>query len=340
MSSITTGFSTSSSLKRLLLKRHERQKRRSAICRRVSPAIPANSPCRVTPLPKTAPTLNKHADELELNLYTNEKSYTFYVKEDATDDDAIAAAESAIGMALTDQQKEQVRSIRQTAYAGRYGEGRKRDYEGGYWGEEKLTRSVLPEFLKQDELTDWLFTYQMPGAEAYLYSLEQFKSTGSLLWLMTAMSKADKASTGLPRLIEAAGNVSSTSPAFTTIAYHHARVLLEQGKSAEARQVIDEMLNAGDSLPLSSRNSFMDLRLHLAETLEDWLKYSLKKPYASISMVTWALSTSSSPSKSRGMTPRHTKTRRVNSTRLRSTRTLPKKRCGKTARYSMTTRST
>ena len=39
------------------------------------------------------------------------------------------------------------------------------------------------------------------------------------------------------------------------------------------------MLNEGDHLPISARNSFLGLRLKLSETLEDFLKFSLRKPY-------------------------------------------------------------
>src|SRR5439155_6272920 len=120
------------------------------------------------------------------------------------------------------------------------------------YGEEKLSVSVLPNFLRQDPLTDWLFVYQMAGAEAYLYSLKNFRETGSELWLMTALSKADKSSTQLPHLFEAANQTSGTSPAHTTIAYHVARLYMELGKPAEARKLIDNMLNAGDELPISA----------------------------------------------------------------------------------------
>lgn len=222
---------------------------------------------------------NKHEGELEIYLYVNEKSYTFYISPEANDADAIAAAEKVVGMPLSDTQKEQVRNLRQSAYASRFKDSRKSEYEGSYWGDEKLTPSLPPGFLKSDELTDWLFIYQMPGAEAYLYSLSKFKATGSELWLMTALSKAEKSSTDLPRLLEASNNANRLSPGYTTIAYHAARILLAQGKAAEARRMIDEMLGVSD-LPIAAHNSFMSLRLNLTETLEDWLKYSLKKPYA------------------------------------------------------------
>jgi hypothetical protein len=217
---------------------------------------------------------------LELNFYAGDKYLTFKVRVEATDDEAIAAAEKTLGEMLTDQQKEQVRYARQSAYAARFNDGRESDYQGGYWGDEKMSPSLLPAFLKQDELTDWLFVYQMTGPESYLYARDRFIATGSELWLMTAIAKADKSSAGLPRIIDAATNANRSSTAYTTIAYHLARVLLEQGKQAEARRLIDEMLNAGDQIPISSRNSFLSLRVKLAETMDEWLAYSLRKPFA------------------------------------------------------------
>lgn len=230
----------------------------------------------------TTEASQKKDDDLEITLYTPDysKNWRFYVKSDATDDEAIAAAETALGQPLTSEQKAQVRDQRQNAYASRFTSNRQPVYEGGYYGDEKLTRSLMPDFLRQDDLTDWLFTYQVPGAESYLYSLDRFKSTGSELWLMTALSKAEKSSTQLARLIEAADRTSRSSPAYTTIAYHAARIQLSLGKTVEARKLIDDMLASGDLLTTSARNSFQTLKLNLVETMEDYLRYSLKRPFA------------------------------------------------------------
>lgn len=224
----------------------------------------------------------KNESDLEINLYSADsaKYWTFYVRADATDADTINEAEKIVGQPLTEEMKKQVSEMRQTAYANRFKENRTPDHEARYYGDEKLSRSMVPDFLRQDDLTDWLFTYQMKGAEAYLYSLKRFKESGSELWLMTALSKAEKSSTGLPRLLEAANNASRTSVAYQTIAYHTARILLEQGKTAEARKLIDDMLNAGDAMPISAKNQFLSLRLRLAETLEDFLKYGQRQAYA------------------------------------------------------------
>ena len=224
----------------------------------------------------------KNEDDLEIYIYSADaaKSWQIFVRANATDAEALAEAERAVGQPLTEEMKTQVRDGRQRAYSNRFTENVKPSYEGGYWGEAEFTPSLVPDFLRQDEITDWLYAYQMTGAEAYLYSLKKYTERSAEIWLMTALSQADKSSTQLPRLIEAANNANRSSAAYPTIAYHTARILLAQNKQAEARKLIDEMLALGDTLPQSARNSFSELRLKLAETLEDFLKYSLVKPYA------------------------------------------------------------
>jgi tetratricopeptide (TPR) repeat protein len=153
-------------------------------------------------------------------------------------------------------------------------------YEGGYYGNEKTTLEILPPFLRQDELTDWLFTFQIENSDAYLYSLSKFRQNPSDLWLMTAISKAEKNSPEVARLLDAASRTGRSSPAYPTIAYNVARLYLEQGKTAEARKLLDEILDSPLDLPISSRNKLLGLRLKLAETLEDFIKFSLRKPFA------------------------------------------------------------
>jgi len=229
----------------------------------VVPAQAANSSANTNSIPTNG---RKNDDDLEINLYSPDYAQTWkvFIKIDATDAEALAEAEKVVGKPLTDALKAQVRSDRQSAYSNRFTTNVLPEYQGGYYGVEKLSPSLLPDFLRQDELTDWLFTYQMNGAEAYLHSLEKFKERTSDLWLMTALSKAEKSSTQLSRLIEAAGNASRSSAAYPTIAFHTARILLFQGKNAEARKLIDEMLDLGDNLPISARNSFIGLRFNLA----------------------------------------------------------------------------
>jgi hypothetical protein len=229
-----------------------------------------------------AANTESHEGQIQIYLYIPEtqQSFNFFVDENATDDEAIAEAEKVIGRPLTDVMKKTVRENRQSGYAARFSSRRQSEYPGGYYGEEDLSLSLLPAFIKQDDMTDWLYTYQIADPETYLHSLSKFRETGSDLWLMTAISRADKNSTQLAKLLDAGRRVSHLSPAYDTITYHVARLLLESGRSAEAKKILDDVLNSSDDMPISTRNQFLDLRLTIAETLDDFLRYSLRKPFA------------------------------------------------------------
>ena len=220
--------------------------------------------------------------DLQIYLYTEDykENWTIYVKPDATDEEAIAEAEKVVGRPLTDKMKQSVKDARKNAYAGRFSQDRKTDYQGGYHGEEETSLSILPEFLRREDLTDWLFTYQIQNVEAYLYSLSKFRQTNTDLWLLTALSKADRNSSDLKYLMDAANKTNHSSPAYPTIAFHTTRILIEQDKVNEARKLLDDVLASSENLPVSSRNQFLELRLKLSETLEDFLKFALRKPFA------------------------------------------------------------
>lgn len=229
-----------------------------------------------------ANTSSPNEGDLQIYLYTDDyqQNWTIYIKPDATDAEAIAEAERVTGKPLTDKMKERLLDSKKIAYGTRYSNAYQSGYAGGYYGTEKTSLSILPEFLRQDELTEWLFTFQIQNNEAYLYSLNKFKQNSSDLWLLTALSKADKSSAELNRLLEATDKISFSSPAYPTVAYHKARILLEQNKMVEAKKLLDEIINSSIDLPVSSRNQFLELRLKLSDTLDDFLKFAQQKPFA------------------------------------------------------------
>lgn len=247
----------------------------------------ANAPANAVPTPSsvnqnsnTEPQENE--GELKIYVYSDDykENWTIYVKADATDEETIAKAETVVGRPLTDKMKEQVRFARKEAYKGRFDGNNGAEYQGGYYGSETISPSVLPEYLRADDLTNWLFTFQIQSSEAYLYALSQYRQTNSDLWLLTAFTKAEKSSTELNRLFEAAGKIDRNAPAYPTIAYHKARILIEQGKTAEARKMLDDILDSGLDLSISSRNKFLTQRAKLSETLDDFLKFAQLKPFA------------------------------------------------------------
>lgn len=180
---------------------------------------------------------------------------------------------------LTDADKDKIRQAVREARAKQMQYKLGGDYEGGYSGEEALALSLLPAFLRGDELTDWLFTFQIQNENAYPHALEKWRRTKADLWLATALVKANKNSKEINELLESAAKMKHTSPAFPTVAYHTARIFIEQEKQAEARKLLDGILDSNLDLPISSRNEFAALRMKVAETLTTFLKNSTRKPF-------------------------------------------------------------
>lgn len=127
-------------------------------------------------------------------------------------------------------------------------------------------------------LIDWTLTMQSPSVEARQHALAAWKHTPTLYWLVAAMAKARGDDSETPNLIAAAANVSTTSPAWTTITYHRARLMLESGKSGEARSLLDETLPVLQTAQQdSAANLFRDLRMAAAPDLDGFLRFAPKR---------------------------------------------------------------
>ncbi len=152
-------------------------------------------------------------------------------------------------------------------------------YKGGYYGREELSLSILPSFLGEDPLTEWIFTFQMETDEAYFHAFNRWKETSSQMWLMTAMVKAKQNLSGLKELMDAAKAADPDSPAYLTIVHHQVRILLDEGKKEEARKLLAKVLDGPRDMPVSTRNAFTRQRMKVSETLSEFLKSSLHKPF-------------------------------------------------------------
>lgn len=234
-----------------------------------------------TPETTVSPAPTPKEGEIQI-FFTNDdfsKSWTIFVRADATDEEALAEAERVAGERLTEDMRKRVIEGRKEGYSGRIRDTSSGGYEGRYWGDESLTPAIVPQILRRNEMTDWILNFQMKGPEAYQYALARFREAGGNHWLASAISKAETTSPELKRILNAAEDADRNSPAYTTIAYHLSRLYLELGRDADARQLIDGMLSSGDLLNDSARNSFLDLKLRTAASLDDFLRYSIKTAY-------------------------------------------------------------
>jgi hypothetical protein len=138
----------------------------------------------------------------------------------------------------------------------------------------------VPAFLR-DDLSDWIFSLQSKDRNAYGHALAKWRETGSSAWLIVALSKAEKASPRLDRLMRDAEKIDRNSPAFLTAAYNLVRLKIALGQKAEARKMLEEITSSDfESFPLSARNQFLGQRMQLAESLNEFLRFAQRRVVA------------------------------------------------------------
>jgi hypothetical protein len=139
----------------------------------------------------------------------------------------------------------------------------------------------LPTAERADDLTDWVMTFQVTDKPALDYTLQKWSKTASLAWLVAALSKVEANHPRTADLLAAAAKVPASSPAYASVAFHQVRLMIGAGKKAEARNLLDNILAQGKaSMQPSTLNSFLSLRMQIAENLDDFLKYAQRTPAA------------------------------------------------------------
>lgn len=143
----------------------------------------------------------------------------------------------------------------------------------------ELQIKQFPASLRKDDLTDWIVTFESGGEEPLAHSLERWRATSAMPWLVAALSKITSAHPQAAMLASAADKVSPSSPAFASVAFHQVRLAIESGKTDQARMKLDDLLAKHRSrLPASSVNLFLGLRMQLANNLTEFLKYAQRLP--------------------------------------------------------------
>ena len=132
-----------------------------------------------------------------------------------------------------------------------------------------------------DDLTDWISTIQSASAESFNHSFERWQTTRSDPWLIAALTLADAKDARAGELISQALRVQPPSPSFASARFHAIRLLMESGKTDEARTVLDQLLkNHQAQFDESSFNLLMSKRMLVATTLDEFLTYAARVPAA------------------------------------------------------------
>ena len=146
-------------------------------------------------------------------------------------------------------------------------------------GEEEVKSSAAPEAIRNDDLTDWILTFQDQSEVATTHATEQWEKKKSLPWFVAALAKSKNDLSIATAFMNASVRVDRASPAFTSVVFHTARLLRETGHAEEARGFLDRTL-AGDTKewPRSAVNLLLHERMMLAQNLTEFLKSAQRDP--------------------------------------------------------------
>jgi hypothetical protein len=215
-----------------------------------------------------------------------QRSISIFPKSDVTEAEVFQQMEIEIGRKLTGDESKELKNGYANAVNHRrwlLSPNRKfdngGDYDGCYDHCNELTLSLLPSFLRADELTDWIFTFQAKDPKAYSHSVSLWRKTQSPAWLAVALIKATKVSRGIAPLMLEAEKIDENSPAYPTIAYQLVRLRLELNRVSDARKLLDNVIATQfEELPVSSQNLFLEQRVKLSSNVDEFLRFAMRRP--------------------------------------------------------------
>jgi hypothetical protein len=211
-------------------------------------------------------------------------------KYDASRSEIRSAFEEKLGRPVTPEELKQINISLDSALSSRewnLSPNRRLDsvamgnYEGRPYELAAPALDLMPEFLRANDLSDWILTVQSAEPSSYGHAFSRWRETRSHAWLVAALLKADKSSPGLAQLMRAAQNVSHDEAGFSSVAYNVVRLKVAAGQQDEARKLLDEiLLPPAAILPISARNLFIEQRMSLAVDLKEFLQSAQRKPIA------------------------------------------------------------
>jgi hypothetical protein len=216
------------------------------------------------------------------------KSVDLYLKSDATEAEVFQRVEIELGRKLSPEESQDLKEHYAGALSHRQwllSPNRKintgREYDGCDGNCNDLTLAMLPEFLRADDLSDWIMTFQSHDPKAYGHSVSKWRQTHSTSWLAVALTKSTKTSRGIIRLMREAERIEDDSPAYPTIAYELVRLRFDLNRPVDAQKLLDNIIATQfESLPVSSQNLFLEQRMKAASSVDEFLKFAMRKPVA------------------------------------------------------------
>ena len=118
---------------------------------------------------------------------------------------------------------------------------------------------------REDELTDWIKSYQ-EGDRDHVFDM--WHKRQSLPWLVAALEQTKPGDSQAAELLQAAAAIKPDSRGYIAVTWHAVRLMPD----AAARAKTDEVLKL--DMPAGARNLFLGRRMAMARSFEEFLEYA------------------------------------------------------------------
>ena len=110
---------------------------------------------------------------------------------------------------------------------------------------------------------------------ALAHAIDRFKERHDVAWLIAALSLADRTDPQTQTIIRQAEGVPADDPSWLTAQFHIVRLSLTTADKGDLRRRLDDVLSKS-TLTVGDRNLFQSLRMQLAATPAEFVKYALR----------------------------------------------------------------
>lgn len=159
---------------------------------------------------------------------------------------------------------------------------RNQDLDDFRWLMDRVVGNTTPyayaaiderEALTREDLTDWIVALQGEGDDAAAHALERWRETRALHWLVAALWRTPPSDVSAPALLTAAAGVGRDSPAFATVAVLRARLMIQRGDRAAARQLLVTLPTEPDrGVDAEAINLLRGVWLMVADTFDEFVE--------------------------------------------------------------------
>ena len=150
--------------------------------------------------------------------------------------------------------------------------------------------SQLRKLGARDALTDWILAFQSQDEAAHEYSLQRWRETRSIAWLVACLSKAEAGGAATGELLAEAAQVPP-GPGWASVQFYRATLLSATGQREQARAVLDLLLPEIASRS-SSWNRALALRAQLSRTVDEMFQFGVRQPASFGTLNSWESRTS------------------------------------------------